>query len=142
MNWTRIVIGGLLAELLVFALVIPVYLGFGQEAETTYAVAPASFIGPLVLATWWLPKRASTNLALQGTMLGFVAFLAYMALIGAMSLASGTSEPQPAIYWISHVLKVIGGGVGGYVASVRVRRQIDSLIAAAYDDDSRAPSRR
>ena len=116
MNWTRVVIGGVFAELLVFALVLPVYVFVGQEAETTYAVAPASFVGPLVVAAWWLPERAKTNLPAQGAMVGFIAFLAFMVLVAVSSIGQGTLEPQPAIYWVSHGLKVLGGGVGGYVA--------------------------
>lgn len=120
MTWRRAGVGGLFAELLVFALVVPVYVVFGQEAETTYAVAPASFVGPFVIAAWWLPKRATGRLVLQGTMVGVVAFLAFMGLVAVTSIVSGTSEPQPLIYWISHGLKIVGGGLGGWVAARRV----------------------
>jgi putative membrane protein (TIGR04086 family) len=106
-HWRRALVAGVLAEIVVFALVIPVYLIFGEEAETQYAVAPASFAGPFLLALW-VGRRIDSRFVLHGTIVGLVATLAFLAI--------NAGQPQPAIYWMSHGLKILGGAAGGYVA--------------------------
>jgi hypothetical protein len=90
MNWTRAIVGGLLAEALVFLMVGPVYFAFGAQVETMFSVG-ASFAGPFIVARWWVAKRIQSHFVLHGAIVGVVAFLAYMAV---------DPNPQPLIYWV------------------------------------------
>jgi hypothetical protein len=47
---------------------------------------------------------------------GGTAMLIYMALLAAM----GQIRAQPAIYWVAHGLKILGGVAGGLFASRRM----------------------
>ncbi len=121
MNWTRALIGGLLAELLVLVLIAPVALIVGLDslsdpanvpAALGYGIVIASFVAPLLL-TQWVAKRVSTQLVLHGALVGFTAFVIYMIPM----MLSG--ESQPPIYWAAHAAKIIGGLAGGFVAARR-----------------------
>ena len=121
MNWTRALVGGLLAELLVLVLIAPVALGVGLESLGDpanvppllgYSIVVASFIAP-VIVTQWVAKRVSSRLVLHGALVGFTAFAIYMI---PMTLSG---EAQPPIYWVAHAAKLFGGLTGGFVATRR-----------------------
>ena len=130
MRWVRAIVGGLLAEVLVLLLILPVALAVGFDLSTgdPSAVPPAlnaaivigSFIGPLVM-TQWVAKRVTSRLVLHGFLVGFTAFVIYMI---PMTLSG---EAQPPIYWVAHAVKILGGITGGLVAA---RRQVGRLLAA------------
>jgi peptidoglycan/LPS O-acetylase OafA/YrhL len=121
MNWTRALLGGLLAELLVLVLIAPVALIVGLDslgdpanvpAALGYSIVIASFVAPLLL-TQWVAKRVSKQLVLHGALVGFTAFVIYMI---PMALSG---ESQPPIYWAAHAAKIMGGLAGGFVAARR-----------------------
>jgi len=109
MRWGWILLGGFLAELLVFAIVIPLSLVAGQ-ASLLYSAPPASFVGSFVFG-WWVARKAPGRAALHGTMVGVAAALIYVAISRA--------QPEPPAYIVAHVLKVLGGAAGGYMAARR-----------------------
>jgi putative membrane protein (TIGR04086 family) len=122
MKWGRAILGGLLAEILVLVLILPVALAVGYDlsAGDPSSVPPAlnaaivigSFIGPLV-TTQWVAKRVASQFVLHGFLVGFTAFVIYMIPI---TLSGGT---QPPIYWVAHAMKILGGLTGGFVAARR-----------------------
>ena len=121
MNWTRALLGGLLAEILVLVLIAPVALIVGLDTlgdpanvpvALGYSIVIASFVAPLLL-TQWVTKRASSQFVLHGAVVGFTAFIIYMIPM----VLSG--ESQPPIYWAAHAAKIIGGVTGGVVAARR-----------------------
>lgn len=119
-QWVRILIGGFLAEASVFAVVIPVFLLFGQHA-LPYAALPAS----LVTCFWfalWVGRRVDSRLVLHGTLVGVVATLLYVGL--------NLGRPEPPAYLVAHVLKILGGAAGGFFAERR-RKAISAATADA-----------
>jgi hypothetical protein len=130
MHWIRAVIGGVLAEVLVLALILPVALAVGFDLSTgdsssvppalNAAIVVASFVAPLLL-TQWVAKKVASGFVLHGLLVGFTAFVIYMI---PMTLAG---ESQPAVYWVAHVMKILGGLSGGLVAA---RRYAARLVAA------------
>ena len=121
MNWTRALVGGLLAELLVLVLIAPVALGVGLDSLGDpanvppllgYGIVVASFIAPLIV-TQWVTKRVPTRLVLHGALVGFTAFAIYMIPMTV------SGEAQPPIYWVAHAAKLLGGLTGGFVATRR-----------------------
>jgi nucleoside permease NupC len=131
MNWTRALVGGLLAELLVLVLIAPVALGVGLDSLGDpasvppllgYSIVVASFIAPLII-TQWVTKRVSREkVVLHGALVGFTAFAIYMI---PMTLSG---EAQPPIYWVAHAAKLLGGVTGGLVATRR--RSARGTVAA------------
>jgi putative membrane protein (TIGR04086 family) len=122
MRWLRAILGGILAEMLVLVMVLPVALAVGYDLSTgdpsavppalNSAIVIASFIAPLLL-TQWVARRLTSQFVLHGFLVGFTAFVVYMI---PMTLSG---ESQPPIYWIAHAMKILGGVTGGVVAARR-----------------------
>ena len=116
LRWRRVLVGGFLAELLVFAIVFPVLYLFGQRAFLA-SIPIASALMPFILAVW-VGRSIESRFVLHGALVGVVAALIYMGL--------AWGQPQPLLYKIAHGLKVVGGMAGGVVASRQkgVRRPV------------------
>ncbi len=109
LRWRRVLVGGFLAELLVFAVVFPVLYLFGQQAFLA-SILIASAVMPFIFAVW-VGRRIESRFVLHGALVGLVAAVIYIGL--------AWGQPQPLLYKIAHGLKVIGGAAGGVVASRR-----------------------
>ena len=109
LRWGRVLVGGFLAELLVFAIVFPVLYLFGQRAFLA-SILIASAVTPCIFAVW-VGRRIESRFVLHGALVGVVAALIYMGL--------AWRQPEPLLYKIAHGLKVAGGVAGGVVASRR-----------------------
>lgn len=130
-RWKRALLGGLLAEILVYVIIIPVGLVVGfdnlQHPAFTIVILAGSFFAPVVL-TQWVARRVASRFVLHGLLVGVGAFLFYMALV-AVGYLLGPPPPQdpaqqlilgqPPIYWVAHTLKILGGVTGGLVAMRR-----------------------
>ena len=122
MRWLRAILGGILAEMLVLVMILPVAyaVGFDLSAGDAASVPPAlnaaivvaSFVAPLLL-TQWVARRLVRQFVLHGLLVGFTAFAVYMI---PMTLSG---ESQPLVYWVAHAMKILGGLSGGVVAARR-----------------------
>src|SRR4029077_15402930 len=119
LRWGRVVVGGFLAELLVFAIVFPVLYLFGQRAFLA-SILIASAAMPFIFAVW-VGRRIDSRFVLHGALVGLVAALIYMGL--------AWGQPQPLLYKIAHVLKLVGGAAGRALASRR--RPATGIVAPA-----------
>jgi hypothetical protein len=106
-HWGRVLVGGFLAELIVFAIVFPVRYLFGQRAFLV-SILIASAVLPFIFAVW-VGRHIDSRFVLHGALVGVVAALIYMGL--------AWGQPQPLLYKIAHGLKLVGGTAGGVVAS-------------------------
>jgi len=111
MRWGRVLVGGFLSELLVFATAFSVLFLFGQSAFLA-SVVIASGLMPLVFA-WWVGRVLESRFMLHGALVGLVAALLYT------SVAWG--QPQPLLYQVAHGFKIAGGMAGGWLAQRRWR---------------------
>ena len=109
LRWGLVVLGGFLAELLVFAVVFPTLYLFGQQAFLA-SILIASAAMPFIFAVW-IGRHIESGFVLHGGLIGLVAALIYMGL--------AWGQTQPLLYKIAHGLKVVGGMAGGVVASRR-----------------------
>ena len=105
-HWVRALIGGLLAEVAVIALVVPISLALGQNSML-YTAPVASLVACFLLALW-VGRGVSSHFVSHGVLVGVVAVLIYIALTRA--------QPEPFAYVVAHVLKILGGGAGGFAA--------------------------
>jgi putative membrane protein (TIGR04086 family) len=108
-RWGWILLGGLLVELAIFAVAIPLSLLIGQ-GSLLYSAPAASFVGSFAVG-FWVAKKAPKRRVLHGALVGGAAALIYVG----MSLG----QPEPLAYIVAHVLKVLGGAAGGFAASIR-----------------------
>jgi hypothetical protein len=108
-HWGRVLVGGFLAELMVFAIVFPARALFGQRAFLA-SILIASAVLPFLFAVW-VGRRIDSLFVLHGALVGLVAALIYLGL--------AWGQPQPLLYKIAHGLKIVGGMAGGVVASRR-----------------------
>ncbi len=108
-HWIRIVLGGLFAEVALILAIVPIGLRLGENF-LHYTAPPGSFI-TCFLAALWVARRIESRFILHGTLVGAVAALIYVALTRA--------QPEPFAYVVAHVLKLVGGAVGGFVAQRR-----------------------
>jgi putative membrane protein (TIGR04086 family) len=111
-RWRIVLIGALLAELGIAALVFPVRFFVSEEAFID-SVAPACLAMTLVFG-FWAGVRARTKPVLHGTLVGVVAALLYIILTIGQTL--------PPEFLVSHVVKVVGGLAGGGLAAWRLGR--------------------
>jgi len=118
-HWLRVLIGGFLAEVSVIAVVIPVFLLFGQRA-VPYAALSGSLVMCFLFALW-AGRRVDSRLVLHGTLVGVVATILYVALT--------RGRPEPPAYFVAHVLKILGGATGGFF----VERRRKALMISTAD---------
>ena len=117
-RWGSVLLSAALIEVTMIALWIPVRQ-YGQNAVTT-AVVVASFVLPLLSAIW-VSSRAQAHFVLHGALIGAVAILIYLTMAEAGRRFGPPQGPQPFAYTVAHALKLLGGALGGAVASWRAR---------------------
>ncbi len=122
-RWVRVLIGGLLAEVAVFAVVVPLSFALGQRS--LFYTAPVASLVACFLLAWWVGRGVGSRFVLHGALVGVVATLIYIALTRA--------QPEPFAYVVAHVLKILGGGAGGFVAM-----QVRGMDGATKDPNSTA----
>jgi len=120
--WGRVVVGGLAAEFLLVVLVGAVRAAFGATAFLA-AVLVGSAAMPFLLALW-VCRGGRTHALLNGALVGGVAAAFYFLLF----TITAPGQSQPLLYQVAHVLKVLGGLGGGFVAG---RRHASPRSAAA-----------
>ena len=108
-HWGRILLGGLLAEVALIIAIVPIGLHLGGNFMN-YTAPPGSFI-TCFLAALWVCRRIESQFILQGTLVGVVAALIYVAMSRA--------QPEPVVYIVAHALKILGGACGGFVTQLR-----------------------
>jgi hypothetical protein len=109
LRFGRIVLGGFLAELIVFAIVFSVLYLFGR-GPFLVSILVASAVMPFIFAMW-VGRGIESRFVLHGALVGLVAALIYMGI--------AWGQPQPLLYKIAHGLKIVGGMAGGAAASRR-----------------------
>jgi hypothetical protein len=108
-HWGRILVGGLFAEVALILAIVPLGLRVGGNFMN-YTAPPGSFI-TCFLAALWVCRRIESQFILQGTLVGVVAVVIYVALSRA--------QPEPFVYIVAHAVKLLGGACGGLVAQWR-----------------------
>ena len=122
MRWGRAIAGGVMAELLLIVAVMP---GFALGSEPI--VIWTAVIGSPVmtfLAALWVSRRLESRFVLHGALVGLTAAVIYLVPV----IAAG--QTQPAIYWVGHGLKILGGAAGGLFAARRAASAVGAVRAA------------
>lgn len=114
LRWGRIALGGVLAEVILIAAVIPMGIaGSGETAITILAVAGSFLV--FVPVAWWL-TRSLARPVLHGMLMGAFAAAIYTAVSLLAQLSVPDAPSVPPIYYLGHALKLAGGAAGGSLA--------------------------
>jgi hypothetical protein len=120
--WGRIVVAGVLCEILYF-----LYLQF-VLGDVLAAYAVSGMIGVavcLMLGGIWVGRSASRRPVLQGSLVGVAAIVFYFLLIVAVAVFAPElmEQAEPAefdvpLFLLNHGLKIVGGALGGYIGAM------------------------
>jgi hypothetical protein len=116
-HWGRVLLGGFLAELVLFVAVIPMRVAGSSEAAVTVLAVLGSFI-VFVPVAWWL-CRSLASPVLHGALMGAAAAAIYLLLQLGTALFVADAPAVPLMYYVAHALKLAGGATGGWLAERR-----------------------
>ena len=106
-HWMRVVLGALLLEIILFAVLVPI--GFVSATVFLAAVPIGCFLfGYLV--TRWLLRTLSSGFLLHGTLVGVVATAMYFGLVFMQpdGLASAIAVYGVPLFWFSQAMRIAG----------------------------------
>jgi hypothetical protein len=124
-HWTRVILGALLLELILFAVLVPI--GFVNTTVFLTAVP----IGCLVfgyLVTRWLLRNVQSALLLHGALVGLVATAMYFGLVfmAPGGLSSAVATYGVPLFYFSQAMRI-----AGCLAGAAHRRRVSAGLAAA-----------
>jgi hypothetical protein len=111
-RWIRVVAGGFLSELALFAVFIPATALLGQMPGM-YTAVGGSLVMPVIFG-FWAARKTEAHFVLHGLLVGAIGILIYVGLT--------RGGPEPLLYVFAHVLKLLGGATGGYLAQRQKER--------------------
>ncbi len=119
-RWGRVILGGLLIELLLVVVAVP-FFAAGQAETLSIVIVPATLVAAAMCGAW--AARGTRRAMLNGTLAGAAALALYalLAVVG-MLLAPEQADLGTALspaYLASHVCKVLGGTLGGWLVACR-----------------------
>jgi putative membrane protein (TIGR04086 family) len=107
-QWRRVLVGGVLAEIGILLVAVPVAFLPSGERALLWAIPPACLVMTFVVGRW-TARRVGARHVLHGTLVGVVAAVIYIVMTWSQTL--------PLAYIVSHGLKVAGGAAGGLAAA-------------------------
>ncbi|MBO9669989.1 MAG: hypothetical protein J7485_05690 [Sphingobium sp.] len=121
-RWLRVLLIGIAAEFGLMLVVAPLYLIGGQEA-VNLGVAPATLVVFIPFGIW-VARPLKDRFVLHGVLMGAAAVVFYNVMnFGATSVPGApplnVAQLFSPLYLLSHVFKLVGGGIGGWLASRR-----------------------
>jgi hypothetical protein len=119
-RWGRVLLGGFLVEVVLFAITIPVFLLAGTQGIMAMVV-PALFIVDFLFG-YWVARKVQAHFALHGLLVGVVATLLYLGLNIAMS---GSLTPVLEMYGsflflLANGARLLGATLGAVLAQKRL----------------------
>ena len=108
-RWGWVVLGAVLANVAVTALITPIALIDGQE-RLGYVAPPAAFVGVFAVS-YWIARKAPQRAILHGLLIGTIAMLIFIPI--------EMSQEITFAHILSSLLKVLGGAAGGFAVAKR-----------------------
>src|SRR2546422_498685 len=100
-RWKRIVLGGFLVELTLFAIVLPLNM---VSPQVTYYLVPLLVFFSAVVFGYAVARPVQGRFVLHGVLVAVVASAIYI------TLTTSLGAPVPLLYHLSHGLRLLGGG--------------------------------
>jgi hypothetical protein len=114
-RWGRVILGGLLIELLLIVVAVP-FFAAGRPEIVSLVIVPATAVVAALCGAW--VARGASRPVLNGTLAGVAALALYglIAVVGVLAApdqANFDTALSPA-YLGSHAFKVLGAMAGGW----------------------------
>ena len=126
-RWMRAVAAGVLVEVALVILTIPITAVFSMEAFVPFVPAVCLAVGfPF---GWWAAAKSEAGFVLQGTLVGIFATLIYFGLILSQlgSLKPAIDVYGPFLFVLANAAKILGCVAGAFVCG---RRRVAVLAEA------------
>ena len=116
MSWGRILVGGLLVEVALILVFIPLL-----AVADISTLMPFIMVGVFVLGfviSWWMVKRVKSRQVLHGTLIGIFATLLYilLCLVQPDGISSVIAMYGPTLFVLGQLLRIVGCAAGGFAA--------------------------
>ena len=116
MSWGRILVGGLLVEVALILVFIPLL-----AVADISTLMPFIMVGVFVLGfviSWWMVKRVKSRQVLHGTLIGIFATLLYilLCLVQPDGISSVITMYGPTLFVLGQLLRIVGCAAGGFAA--------------------------
>jgi hypothetical protein len=111
-RWGRILLGGFLMEVAIFAIFIPLN---SINTQVAYYTVPFLVFGAAILFGWWAARPLQGRFVVHGALAAVTASVIYLAL----NVASGTIPLIPWLFHAVNVLRPAAGAIGGAIAGSR-----------------------
>jgi putative membrane protein (TIGR04086 family) len=124
-NWKRVVIAGIWAELLLGAIYFPAR----QYAGSAFpAIAVVAMIGSMLLGALWAAGRIDSRFVLHGVLVGIAANVLFYVLFFSLRSVLMSDQPSGSVanHLLDAALKVLGGALGGYVGRIRRKKLLSA----------------
>src|SRR5436190_176991 len=99
-RWTRVLSGGLLIEVTLFAVVLPLNV---ISSQMTYYAVPVLVLASAILFGYWAARPLQKRFLLHGALVAAVASAIYVVLTTALGAS------VPLLFHLSHGLRLLGG---------------------------------
>ena len=121
--WGRILIFAFTFEVLAILLLGVVTTRLLNYPMSHLEISCGLFIGS-VLVGIWLGKKAPSNPILNGAVFGIATVVLYVAITGTAELAGLLRLNYDFYYYLKHIVKILGGALGGIIAMNLAKRQV------------------
>jgi hypothetical protein len=128
-KWGWILLAAIAIEVVLFAVIVPLYFVPNGTLAALYLTVPACVIATFFFARW-AANKAERYFVLHGLLVGVLAALMYWAI------SRGSSAALPTVYIVANYLKILAGAVGGYAAqrSMKAEKTISPASQRLHDD--------
>jgi putative membrane protein (TIGR04086 family) len=115
-RWGRVIVGGILVEVLLIAATIPIVM-FSRIEDFLNYVPIACLVAGFVIG-WWTARRVESQRLLHGFLVGLIATLIYFALnLGSSGSLTPVIEMYgPFLFYLSNGLRIVGCVAGAAAA--------------------------
>jgi hypothetical protein len=124
-NWLRVVGGGFLIEVVLFAVLLGgfaaagVDLAQGVSTVSAIVIGAGCFVGAFVVVAW-LARGIEQQRVMNGVLMGVVATLLYVGLIaGEGQMAAALAAYGSTTFVVVNAMRLLGAWLGGIAAERR-----------------------
>jgi hypothetical protein len=123
-HWVRVLIAGVLAQLLLFAIhfLAVKYVGPATGIATSATIILLNWLGMPFLGGLWVTRKIESRFVLHGALVGIIVSILGIPLIPVVYPQQAITSQIRATILLSDILKILGGTVGGYVGG-RLRKK-------------------
>ena len=124
-HWLRVLLAGFLIEVILAVVLVGGFAAAGVSLENNVSRGASTVIGlgcfiVAFLVAYWFCRRLDDRLELHGFLIGLVATLLYLGLVGgAGQMSAALAAYGPVTFVIVNGVRIIGAIAGGVACAQR-----------------------